>query len=294
MKINSKILAFALLCSVIPSLSFANEATQNQQKQETAQQLFEQSLELLKPLSDEQIKQFREFSRQQEEAIAPSIPHLGTRTVRVKLEPGNSPTKVFTTANTVTALVFHDVTGSPWEVTSLTNGSPAYFQILKPEIPEGNLVNILPLQSNASSNLIITLKDKDIPLVIALQSDNVKSSKRNADSMLLIQIAQMGPKAIIPVVERIEETVSSSMMSFLDQVPPEGARLVNTSSNIPNFKAWQYQDKLFVRTTNLLVFPSWTASVNGANSVKCYEISSPSSRLLLSVDGKIQTIDLEL
>ncbi len=258
-----------------------------------AQLLFEESLELLKPLSDEQIKQFREFSKQQDEALSPAIPKLRTRMVQVTLEPGRQPITVHTTANTVTAIVFHDNTGSPWEITSLTNGSPTNFQILKPEIPDGNLINILPLKSNVSSNIVVTLKDKDIPMIIAIQSDNIKASARSGDSMVLVKLAHMGPKAVAPIVEKFDETVNSTMLSILDHVPPQEAKLLKLSSKVPNLKIWQYKKKLYIRTQDLLIFPSWLASVHGAGNIKCYEVTASHKRILLSVNGVIQTIDLE-
>ncbi len=281
------------LFSIFFMFSTSVYAVENSEKS-NAQLLFEQSLEMLKPLSNDQIREFREFSKEQEEAFSPATPSLQTRTLRVTLEPGKKSPLIYTTPNTATAIVFHDITGSPWKITSLTNGSPNSFQVLKPEIPESNLINILPLKSNASTNIVITFEKKDIPLVLAVQSDNIKASSRFADSMVLVQLAHNGPNAIIPSIEKIEETVSSTMLAFLDQVIPKEAKRYKTSLNVENLKVWKFENKIFIRTKDFLVFPSWSASVNGAGSIKCYEISSNSTRILLSVDGKIQTIDLEL
>lgn len=263
-----------------------------EQRKYNAQLLFEESLNLLKPLSDDQIREFREFSHKQDRAMSPVTPALKSRTVRVRLEPGGQAVKVNTTANIATAIVFHDVSGAPWAVTSVTNGSPTLFQVMRPELPEANLLNVLPLQSNASSTLIVTLEGKDVPLIISLHSDSVKGASRSADSMVLVQLAHMGPNAEVPVVSKIEETVTTSMLAFLDLVPPSGSVKLKFTPEIPNFQAWQHENKFFVRTKNALVWPAWNASVNGASSIKCYELMK-TSRILLSVDGTIHTLELE-
>lgn len=91
------------------------------------------------PLDESQIQEYRSRSDERDRALLPVSPTLNTRTVRVTLEPGRSPVAVFTTANIATSLVFHDSTGQPWPITSVTNGGPSSFQVLRPELPEGNL-----------------------------------------------------------------------------------------------------------------------------------------------------------
>ena len=137
-----------------------------------AQALFEESLRQMMPLDQGQIQEYRSRSDKRDRALLPVSPTLNTRTVRVTLEPGRSPVPVFTTANIATSLVFHDSTGQPWPVTSVTNGGPSFFQVLRPELPDGNLLNVMPTQGYATSPLVVTLQDRDIPLVIRLESDS--------------------------------------------------------------------------------------------------------------------------
>ena len=82
-------------------------------KAQEAQALFEESLRQMMPLNEGQIQEYRERSDQRERALLPVSPHLNSRTVRVSLEPGRAPVRVFTTANIATSLVFHDSTGQP-------------------------------------------------------------------------------------------------------------------------------------------------------------------------------------
>lgn len=87
-------------------------------KAQEAQALFEESLRQMMPLDKEHIQEYRKRSDQRERALLPVSPDLRTRTVRVTLEPGRAPIKVFTTANIATSLVFHDSTGQLWPITS--------------------------------------------------------------------------------------------------------------------------------------------------------------------------------
>lgn len=275
----------------------AGQEEQTQTKQgdpknpQDAQKLFEESLRQMMPLDNGQIQKFREHSDKRERALLPVSPALASRTVRVSLEPGQKPVSVFTTANVATSLVFHDSTGQAWPITSVTNGSPDSFQVLRPELPDGNLLNVLPLKGYASSTLVVTLENRDVPLVIKLESDSVRAPERKADALVLFQLAHHGPRASVPVVKNIRETANSTMLSFLDRVLPENSARLKTEPATDNFMAWEYQGKNYLRTTAMLVWPAWSAVVNGAGDTKCYEVE-PTSRVMLSVDGAIQTVIL--
>ena len=225
-------------------------------KARDAQALFEESLRQMMPLDENQIQEYRSRSDERDRALLPVSPTLNTRTVRVTLEPGRSPVPVFTTANIATSLVFHDSTGQPWPVTSVTNGGPSFFQVLRPELPDGNLLNVMPTQGYATSTFVVTLQDRDIPLVIRLESDSVRAPRRKADALVLFQLAHHGPKAALPIIRDIN-------------------------------------GKHYLRTTHTLMWPAWTAVINGAGNTKCYEIPV-TSRLMLSRNGQIQTIRLQV
>ena len=220
-------------------------------------------------------------------------PTLNTRTVRVTLEPGRSPVPVHTTANIATSLVFHDSTGQPWPVTSVTNGGPSFFQVLHPELPDGNLLNVMPTQGYATSTLVVTLQDRDIPLVIRLESDSVRAPRRKADALVLFQLAHHGPKAALPIIRDIKETADSSMLAFLDRVPPEKAVRVRVEPGSDDVLVWNHNGKHYLRTTHTLMWPAWTAVINGAGNTKCYEVPV-TSRLMLSRNGQILTIRLQV
>jgi intracellular multiplication protein IcmK len=254
--------------------------------------LFEESLRQLMPLDEGQIQEYRERSDQRERALLPVSPNLNSRTVSVSLEPGTAPVSVRTTANVATSLVFHDSTGQPWPITSVTNGGPSFFQVLRPELPDGNLLNVMPVQGYGTSTIVVTLADRDIPLVIRVESDSVRSPERKADALVLIQLAHHGPKAAVPIVADIKETVDSTMLAFLDHVPPAKAVRIPTEPNPGKLNVWKFNDQHYIRTSHTLMWPAWTAVINGAGNIKCYEVPI-TSRIMLSENGRMQAVILK-
>jgi intracellular multiplication protein IcmK len=269
-----------------------NQQSPPEDKKPDTRALFEESLRQLMPLDEGQIQEYRERSDQRERALLPVSPALSSRTVRVSLEPGAAPVKVRTTANVATSLVFHDATGQPWPITSVTNGGPAFFQVLRPELPDGNLLNVMPTQGYGASTIVVTLEKKDIPLVIRLESDSVRSPERTADALVLFQLAHRGPKAAIPIIEAVKETASSELLAFLDRVPPASAVRVALETPTDMLNVWRLGDAHYIRTDHTLMWPAWTAVVHGAGNVRCYEAPA-TSRIMLSAGGKIQTVLLK-
>ena len=267
-------------------------SSKSEDKKPDAQTLFQESLRQMMPLNEGQIQEYRERSDQRERALLPVSPALASRTARVSLEPGNAPVKVYTTANVATSLVFHDSTGQPWPITSVTNGGPNFFQVLRPELPDGNLLNVMPIQGYGASTIVVTLEKQDIPLVIRLESDSVRSPERKADALVLFQLAHYGPKAALPIIEDIKETVNSTMLAFLDHVPPAKAIRIPLEPATDKLTVWKFDGHHYIRTSHTLMWPAWIAVVNGAGNVKCYE-APPTSRIMISSNGRMQTVILK-
>lgn len=263
-------------------------AAQSGDKEPDAQALFQESLRQMMPLSEEQIQEYRRWSDQRDRALLPVSPTLSSRSVHVELEPGRAPVVVRTTANIATSLVFHDSTGQPWPITSVTNGGPTFFQVLRPDLPEGNLLNVMPIQAYGAANLVITFSKKDVPLVIRLEADSVRSPERRADSLVLFQIGQHGPNAQAPLTKEFKESASSVMLAFLDHVPPSEAVRIPMEPKDKGMTLWKYRNIHYLRTSHSLMWPSWTAVVNGAGGLKCYELPK-TPRILISREGVIET-----
>ena len=120
----------------------------------------------------------------------------------------------------------------------------------------------------------------------------MRSPDRKADALVLFQLAHRGPEATVPVIADIKETVDSTLLSFLDRVPPEGSVRVRTEPQKEGLSIWKYNGKHYIRTVHALMWPAWSAVVNGAGNVKCHEVPV-TGRIMLSVNGQVQTIILK-
>ena len=265
------------------------QASPPEVKKPDTRALFEESLRQLMPLTEGQIQEYREHSDHRERALLPVSPKLSSRTVSVRLEPGAPPAKVRTTANIATSLVFHDSTGQPWPITSVTNGGPTFFQILRPELPDGNLLNVMPIHGYGMSTIVVTLQKRDVPLVIRLESDSVRSPERTADALVLFQLAHHGPKAAPPIIEDFKETASSDLLACLDRVPPASAVRVAMETPTDKLNIWRLGNAHYIRTDHTLMWPAWTAVAHGAGNVRCYE-APVTPRIMISAGGKIQAV----
>ena len=132
-----------------------------------------------------------------------------------------------------------------------------------------------------------------LPLDLSPEQAARALEEAGADALVLFQLAHHGPKAALPIIKDIKETADSSMLAFLDRVPPEKAVRVRVEPGSDDVLVWNHNGKHYLRTTHTLMWPAWTAVVNGAGNTKCYEVPV-TSRLMLSRNGQIQTIRLQV
>ena len=81
------------------------------------------------------------------------------------------------------------------------------------------------------------------------------------------------------------------MLAFLDHVPPAEAVRVKMEPRTDKVQVWKLGDLHYIRTNHTLVWPAWTAVVNGAGGMKCYEVPV-TSRIMISQAGSMQTLVL--
>ena len=150
----------------------------------------------------------------------------------------------------------------------------------------------MPLQGHATSTLVVTLEKRDVPLVVRLESDSARSPERKADALVLFQIAHHGPRAAVPLIKKVRDTADSVMLAFMDRVPPEGAVRLRVEPPRESLQVWKYGGRHYARTTQTIMWPSWSAVVNGAGATKCYELPI-TARIMTSHEGSMQTFILK-
>lgn len=246
------------------------------------------NIEML-PMSPKQINQFQKRMDETIEAIHPSPPpKLIRRSQSIALQPGGATPVVRIAPGYVSSILVVDATGAPWPITTSTVGNDKWFSVVRPETAEGNLITVSPLTNHASSNLAITLANRDMPLLIQLVVADKAEDKKpyEADALVSFQINATGPNAKPPIVgDRIDSPATPDMISFLDGVPPIGAIAVKFDREIPGVSAWEYQGMVYLRSQYPARWPAWTQVARGSGEVRVYAMPKTPS-IILSIDGQ--------
>ncbi|BBO86757.1 hypothetical protein DSCO28_73230 (plasmid) [Desulfosarcina ovata subsp. sediminis] len=252
--------------------------------------------ELLKqmPLEKEQIWEIKKRMKEGLKAIRPSGPSkLNLETRKLKLEPGGKPPRIICDLNFATAISFFDSTGEPWPITSTTAGNDHWFSIVKAEnLEKGNFLTVLPIQEYVKSNIIVSLQDWPVPVLIeVVTKDTLKTSK--ADGNISFRADKRGPLAKPPLLGNyIESQVSSIDMAFLDGCPPDEAVRIKELSKREGVEMWKYKKIMYLRTCHNLVWPAWEGTVRGVNGLMLYKLPLV-NKIILSQNGKKEAFILE-
>lgn len=255
---------------------------------------FQESKNELLPLTPEQIESFKNTFKETESAIRDMPPPtIVSKTTRVSLTPGSSIPVINMVPGYVSSLAFYDITGAAWPVTSQTIGNDTYFAVSRPEVLPGNLLTVSPKTNYASTNLVVTIEGHDLPVSLQLKTVDAKQD-RVTDGLIAFQIDQRGPNAVAPVIgDTTKSSISETMMSFVDNVPPAEAQRLNADPDYSGFSVWLFQDRLYVRTTYTLLWPAWDQTASGAGgNFKVYSLPNVPS-IMISVDGKTQSLYLK-
>ena len=254
------------------------------------QEAYQRSLEALLPVSPEEIKVFRQKLDQRDEALSDSPPKtLRTRTERLSLSPGFKPPEVELTPNLVTALVFLDSSGSAWPVTSSVLGSGNLYrsEVLKND--SDNRIIVSPLSSHGNSNLIVTLQNHEIPLVIRLVTRSGFSPDRSADGLIIFQVQGRGPKAAPELNKNASSApVDAVLYSILDGIAPSGSKVLSGEPLPSDTEFLKLNDKLYVRTRHSLLWPGWKARAAGPGGWTVFEAPLQSPVLIAAGDEIIR------
>lgn len=272
---------------------------------------FNQSLDILFPLTVEEILKAKERSDHMEGAIQPKPAKMRTESRSLNVTPGAAPQVVRLTGGYSSTIVFQDITGAPWPVTSMILGSPSAFSATQPRaernvLTEGgenaeahpdagnansNIINIVPLTQRASSNLVVNLEDCPYPVIIHLLTESSMKGKRSADALVVFRLDKSGPKAHQPKIgPGIAEAVSPELLGFVHGVPPADAKLLAIEPGVPGVRAWKHRGRIYLRTSHSLVWPAWLGSAGGED-MRVY-IIPPTQSAVISVDGSQQKIKI--
>jgi intracellular multiplication protein IcmK len=252
---------------------------------------FESAVKQLVPLTPDQITEFRKRQdaarRAQNLPIAPVRPV--TRTISLSLKPGETTPVIRVTAQRVTTLTFVDITGKPWPVLSVATGDPTSLEA-KSAGPqnETNIITLSPIRYQGATNVAVTLTKYPVPIVMT-----VTTGQEEVDYRVDVRVGARGPNAIADMIGGggLAPTNDTTMMSFLDGVPPRGAEKVSTGSR--DVEAWMYDKMMYVRTTSDtgLLSPAFISKSSGNAGVNVYQMLE-APVLIVSREGRMSTVSV--
>lgn len=237
------------------------------------------------PLSPQQLITLRKLFNQSQKAIAqyPTTPPKPTSSsVMVNLAPGAAPPIVRLRAGRVSALVFVDSTGQPWPIQFYDIGDPKTYNV---EWNKKN--NILLVQSSSmykSGNLAVMLKGQDTPIMITLMP-----GQNAVDYRVDMRVPGLGPNAQ-PDLTNLAATANPNLLTFLDGVPPHGAKAVQVDGG--PCEAWTFGGHLYLRTRLTVLSPSWMSSMRSPDGTHVYELVK-TPVVLASFRGQITQLTIQ-
>lgn len=253
------------------------------------QRAFVQAMQAVIPMTPDQIELFKQRYYDSQIATNSGVaadPAPVSRSIDLSLVPGEDLPVVRMAPGNVTTLTFSDKNGNPWPILSVTSGDSSSFAAQTAgEQGNTNILVINPLKNWAYSNMVVTLVDYPVPVLLTLDS------RQNSvvDFRLDVRISESGPNTDLRIVENfsLPPTGDSTMLSFLDGVPPRGAEKLRTSHS--GVEVWKYEDNMYVRSKTQILSPAYFAKTSNVSGVNVFVLQE-SPVLLVSDNGNVQSV----
>lgn len=216
-----------------------------------------------------------------------TLPKPVSRTETITQAAGEKPMNVRLAMGVPSAVMFVDATGQPWPIEYATPGDPNKFEVLMP-VPGTASLELRPRQAYGWAGLTVKLRGNNVPIPFTLTF-----GQGEVDSRLDLRVAGRGPNAVAPIIDRVgmPGPLDAPLLSFLDGVPPQGARVLKTDSK--SVKAWVLGDRLVVRSDMPVVSPAWSDSYSSPNGATNAYVLPLVPSILVSVDGRITPVKID-
>ena len=253
------------------------------------QRAFIEAMQAVVPMSPEQIEMFKKRYYDAQIATNKGVvadPAPVSRSIDLSLVPGEDLPVVRMSPGNVATLTFSDKNGNPWPILSVTTGDSSSFGAQTAgEQGNTNILVVNPLKNWAYSNMVVTLVDYPVPILMTLDS------RQNSvvDFRLDVRIGETGPNTDMRIVENfsLPPTGDSTMISFLDGVPPMGAEKMRSSHK--GVEVWTYNDNMYVRTKTSMMSPAYFGKTSNVSGVNVFVLQE-SPVLLVSDNGNLVSV----
>lgn len=227
---------------------------------------------------------------QDEEVNAPYGPAARpvTRSLAVTLRPGEQPPVLHLRYGSVTAITFADLTGQPWNVTGVDGDTESYGLTKIDQKTKSNVITVFPkVHASRGRNLVVSLENGSMPVIFDLNT----GGEPTVDYRVDVTVRQKGPNAKSDyVVDSINPTDDSIMQQFINDTPPDKAKMLKTSNSA--VEAWRYESMMYLRTPLEVLSPGpLRRSVGNISGVHVYAmVDAPT--VILSQDGRTTTVSI--
>lgn len=246
---------------------------------------FQQLLQNYFPLTPSQIHQFKDAVAEQQQANATppgNAPPEGTSSIiPVTLKPGGVMPVIRIGQGMLTSLVFTDLSGQVWPITSYSIGDPQSFNVQWDK--SSGVLMIQGQKLYAQTNIGVMLQGLQIPVML-----NLLIGQSSWDYLDYIQINQYQPgdsNSSMPV-----DQAPSYLVDLLNGLPPAGSTQMNVSDNMAA-QVWSYQGQYIMVTRFTMISPAFISRADGPGSTPMHAYAfQPTPEILLSNMGNIEKL----
>lgn len=253
----------------------------------------EQQSLVLTPEQIEEIKRTSAKARQTEPFNYPDkfIAKPVTRSFDIEPDSASQPRMIRLFSGTITSLVFSDLNGNPWFVSSVSFDCTLFDDGKScGKSPQGqqqptNTVKLQPLRPYAYGNIVIELEGMPSPIIFMLSTGQSEENDIRIDARVAGRNPNAKPQAVS--LDKMPEH-DSKMGDFLDGVAPQGAQKVKVSGG--QAEGWVLGGALYLRTRLSVLSPAFSNHAGSADGMHVYKFFTVVPNLLASANGKTLTL----
>lgn len=272
------------------------------QSQENA---FSQVSQKAMPMTPKQIHQLKRMLKETKHAASKHVgtpPRPQTTSIMVSLSPGHTPPVIRLQQGFISSLVFVDANGNKWPIIGYDLGDPDSFNI---QWQQGSNTILVQATSQFNyGNLAVRLKGLPTPVMLTLVP-----GQRSVDYRVDLHIQGRSPtaKQENPVGNAGGSKngssgggitgVSNKLLKVLNGIPPDDSKRLTIKGggcqpSRQNCRAWQVDDKLYLRLPMEVLSPGWLSRVKSSDGMKAYKLEKTPS-VLVSNDGHTTELRIE-
>ena len=254
------------------------------QQEKMKQQIFDQSLESLLPLTPDQTRSVLDNFRDSREAAETpiAVPKARTTVENVSLDPSQPPLSIKTSPGYVTTLTILDMTGAPWAIQDVSWAGK--FEVTTPE-EGGHVIRITPMSAHGVGNISIRLVDLITPITFSIDT-----GLDFVDYRFDARIPKAGPLAKTPLIANGGLTTvaggDENLMRVLDGTAVGAATRLKLDGVDGSTTAYSINETMYLRTPLTLLSPSWQSSATSADGMNVYTLKA-TPVILLSDKGRM-------